>query len=298
MNKNRREFLRLSALLAAGAALPIYACGPTARQTQEGENTTTTDRAPLPAFGIQLYTLKEQMAQNPKVVLNELSTYGYKELESFEGPSGMFWGMSNTDFKKYVEDLGMTLVASHCKMGEGFEEKAEQAAAIGMKYLISPWIGPQDTLEAYKRYADEFNRHGEICRKHGIRFAYHNHEYSFKEHDSQIPHDLLLSNTNPELVDFEMDIYWVVTAGADPERYLREHPGRFRLCHIKDRLKNSSERDASTLLGTGSIDYTSILNTARANGMEHFIVEQERFDNTTPLESAKTGADYLKQLAV
>ena len=126
-----------------------------------------------------------------------------------------------------------------------------------MKYLITPWVGPQKTLDDYKKRSDEFNKAGEICKKAGIRFAYHNHWYSFTQQDGQFPQDIFMANTDPSLVDFEMDIYWVVTAGQDPEAWLKKYPNRFRLCHVKDRKKDApaKEQDASCDLGAGSIDF-------------------------------------------
>jgi sugar phosphate isomerase/epimerase len=137
---------------------------------------------------------------------------------------------------------------------------------------------------------------GEICRKNGIRFAYHNHDYSFKDLSGQFPQDVMMQNTDPALVDFEMDIYWVVTAGQDPEAWLKKYPNRFRACHVKDRIKNSTEHDASCVLGEGSIDYPAILKTAKAEGMQYYIVEHERYDNTTPLKAVEADAAYMKKL--
>jgi sugar phosphate isomerase/epimerase len=108
----------------------------------------------------------------------------------------------------------------------------------------------------------------------------------------------MMDNTDPATVDYEMDIYWVVTGGADPLAYLQKYPNRFRLCHIKDRQKDAAadERDASCDLGTGSLDYAKILKVAQDNGMEYYIVEQEKYDNSTPLKSAQADAEYLKKL--
>jgi sugar phosphate isomerase/epimerase len=107
-----------------------------------------------------------------------------------------------------------------------------------------------------------------------------------------------MENTDPELVDHQMDIYWVVTGGADPIDFLTRYPNRFRLCHVKDRIKDApaDEMDASCDLGTGSIDYPHILKVAEERGMQYYILEQERYDNSTPLKSAQAGAEYLKQL--
>lgn len=307
MSKDRREFLRLSALLASGLMLPFYSCNSGAeRQEQAADttataaNSTTTAGEVIDRFGIQLWTVKEQMLQDPKETLRQLASYGYTQIEGFEGEKGLFWGMSNREFNSFIEELGMRLVASHAGVKENFEAKAAQAGEIGMQYLIDPYEGPQESLDDYKRMAERFNQLGQICKNNGLRFAYHNHDYTFQEVEGVIPQTILVEQTDPELVDFEMDIYWVVAAGADPQRFLREYPNRYRLGHVKDRMKDvpATETNASTVLGTGMIDYASILKTARQNGMEYFIVEQERFDNTTPLESSKRNAAYMRTLTI
>jgi sugar phosphate isomerase/epimerase len=299
MASSRREFLRLSALVSTSLVLPFVACGPSAskekKQTvKQNENTAASGIA---SFGIQLWTVKEAMHENPQETLRQLASFGYKQIESFEGEKGMFWGMKPAEFKTFVEDLGMTLLASHCNVKENFEAKVEQAAEIGMEYLIDPYEGPQESLDDYRRMAERFNSLGELCKQHNLRFAYHNHDYTFKEVAGEMPQDILLKQTNPELVDFELDIYWVVTAGADPEKYFREYPNRFRLCHVKDRLTEvaAAETNASTVLGKGTIDYPRILATARENGMQHYLVEQERFEGMTPLESSKLNAAYMQE---
>jgi sugar phosphate isomerase/epimerase len=199
-----------------------------------------------------------------------------------------------------MDDLGMRFVSSHCNINEDFEKKAAEAAEIGMKYLISPYLGPQKTADAFKKFAETFNQRGEVCRKNGLRFAYHNHDYGFVPVDGQMPQDILMQNTDKSLVDFEMDIYWVVAAAQDPIAWIDKYPGRFKLCHIKDRKKEAplSNRDASVDLGTGSIDFKSILKEAGKKGMEHYIVEQEAYENTTPLAAAKADAEYLKNFRI
>jgi sugar phosphate isomerase/epimerase len=253
----------------------------------------------LKEFGLQLYTLRDDMPKDPKGVLKQVASMGYKQIESFEHDTlGMFWGMTNVEFKKYCDDLGLILISSHCDIDKDFESKAGEAAAIGMKYLLSAWVGPQKTLDDYKKIADKFNDRGNICKKAGLKFAYHNHDYSFTQQEGQFPQDIFIQNTNKDLVDFEMDVYWVVTAGQDPIEWLKKYPNRFRLAHIKDRKKNVplSNKDASCIVGQGEIDFAKILNVGRQNGFEYYIVEQELYENTTPLLAAKADADYLKQL--
>jgi sugar phosphate isomerase/epimerase len=249
-------------------------------------------------FGIQLYSLRNDLPKDPKGVLKQLASYGYKQIEGFEGGTGMFWGMSNLEFKKYMDDLGMNFIASHCNIDQEFERKAAAAAAIGMKYLICPNRGPQKSIDAFKKIADDFNTKGEICRKNGLRFAYHNHEYPFNEIEGQFPQDIMMQNTDPSLVDFEMDIYWVVTGGQDPLMWFKKYPERFKLGHLKDRIKGATERNASCTLGEGSIDYPKIIEGAKTAGMKYFIVEQERYDGTTPMKSAEDDATYMNKLAI
>jgi sugar phosphate isomerase/epimerase len=307
MSHNRRSFIRNTGLIATGVAMGALSCkssGSKTSGTSNTDSTATTGTAgtaqPLAAFGIQLYTLRDDLPKDPKGIIKQLAGFGYKQIESFEGSQGMFWGMSNTDFKKYLDDLGMTIVSSHCNVTQDLERKAAEAAAIGMKYLIAPYIGAQKSLDEYKAYAERFNGYGEVCRKNGIRFAYHNHGYTFEPLEGQMPQDVLMQNTNPDTVDYQMDIYWVVTPGADPIQWVKKYPNRFRLCHVKDRLKTAApkEENASSDLGAGTINFPEILKVARENGMEYFIVEQERYDNSTPIKSAQVDAEYMRTLRV
>ena len=299
MNKNRRKFIKATGALATGAILfPQLACTP--KKEMVNQASLTMDPNKIGKFGIQLWTLREDFPKDPKGVLSKVASYGFKQVEGFEGPDGMFWGMTGKDYQNYLGDLGMKMVASHCNISENFEQKAEEASLIGMDYLICPWIGPQKSMDDWKKVTDRFNECGEICRKAGIKFGYHNHAYSFRAFTGMIPHDFIMDNTDPALVYHEMDIYWVVTGGADPIEYLKKYSGRFRLCHVKDRLKDAAPdvREASCNLGTGKIDFAKILKVARDNGMEYFIMEQERYDVDTPLESARIGAEYLKNLVL
>ena len=282
---SRRDFLRNGSFAALGLSIPFA-----------GKSSFFTEAMSLkrlPAFGLQLWTVKEDMAKDAKATLKAIAKDGYRQIESFEGQQGMFWGMGHTAFKKYMDDLNMRIVSSHCDISKDFEKKAGQAAEIGMKYLICPYRGPQKSIDDFKKIADEFNRAGEICKKNGIRFAYHNHDYSFKPVNGKMPQDVMMANTNKDLVDFEMDIYWVVAAGADPEAYFKKYPGRFRLCHVKDLAKTAGGHE-SVQIGKGTIDFHSILKTGTAHGLKYYIVEQESFTGSNPMESAEADAKYMK----
>jgi len=301
----RREFLKTA---AAGIALTAITGNLAGCKTSSSFSSGN-----IKDFGLQLYTLRDILPKDPKGILKQVSEMGYKQVESYNHKDlGIFWGMTNIEFKKYLDDIGLTIVSTHYKPDNNFERIAAEAAAIGIKFLIYPYEGSplkkQDpeyatlpkTINEFKKMADEFNRYGEVCRKHGIRFGYHNHDYTFSSVENEIPESTLLDNTDKDLVDFEMDIYWVVTAGQDPIKWFKQYPDRFRLCHIKDRKKGVplSEREVSVTLGTGSIDFENILKTARKNGLQYYIVEQERYDNTTPIQASKEDAEYLKKLKI
>jgi len=290
MDHNRRKFLRQTAGLTSGIALASISGNLFEDMLEQKKK--------IKNFGLQLWSVRDDMGKDPRGTLKQIASFGYKQIESFEGAKGMFWGMTNKEFKNYMDELGMTIVSSHCDMRKDFEKKAADASAIGMKYLMCPYVGPQKSIDEFKKYADEFNTKGEVCRKNGIRFGYHNHDYSFKEVDGQLPQDVMMKNTDPSLVDFEMDIYWVVTGGQDPQEWLKKYPSRFRACHVKDRIKNATEHDASCVLGEGSINFPKILKTAKSLGMEYYIVEHERWDNTTPVKAAEADAAYMKKIKI
>ena len=293
MTYNRRKFIQQTAGLTSGLAFASLA-----GNTLFGDLFEESKK--LKTFGLQLYSLRNDIPANPKGVLKQVASFGYKQIESYEGKDGMFWGMGNTGFKKYMDELGMTIISSHCDITKDFEKKASEAAAIGMKYLFCPYKGPQKSLDDFKKFADQFNTCGDICKKAGIRFGYHNHDYSFKELEGQLPQDVMMKNTNPDTVDFEMDIYWVVAAGQDPIEWFNKYPNRFRACHVKDRSKTPGTDNGknSTDLGKGSINFSSILKAGMKQGLEYAIVEQEFYPFGTPLQAVKVDAAYMKKLKI
>ncbi len=304
MNYNRRDFVRTAGAVSAGALiLPQIGCGGSKSGSEAATEAAATPTEAMGAptldkFGIQLYSVRDVIGDDPKGIMKQLASYGYNQFEGYEGDQGMFWGMSHTEFKTYMNEIGVDFISSHCNMDENYEQKCAQAAEIGMKYLIAPWIGPQKTMDDWKKVADKFNAWGQTAKDAGIRFAYHNHGYTFEELEGQIPQDYLMDNTDPALVDFQMDIFWVVTPGADPIAYFEKYPGRWTLCHVKDREKDApaGEGDASCIVGQGSIDYAKILAAAKASGMKYYIVEQEKYANSTPMDSAKADAEYVSKL--
>lgn len=292
MSSSRRSFLKASGFLAAGAALAstpfLSFCNAANRRQMK--------------FGLQLYTLRDVIVDNPEEVIRQVAGFGYKQIESYEGPLGMYWGMGNTGFKKLMDDLDLTLISSHADVFNDFERKAAEAAEIGVSYLVCPWIGSLGNLDAYREMADTFNEIGRVAKNAGIKFAYHNHDYSFHEMDGEVPQKILMDNTDPELVEYQMDIYWVVAAGHDPEEWIRAYPNRFTSSHVKDGIFGNDGDEGgdmeSTILGTGTIDFPRILKLAKEKGMKYFIVEQEAYTGTTPLDAVRENAVYMKNLRI
>ena len=289
----RRNFLIKSSLLSATAVAPL---------SMGANEFFSSTNVPSRKFGLQLYSVRNDMVKNTKLTLKNLASYGYKQLEGYEGSKGLFWGMSNIDFKNYLSDLGMKMIASHCDQTgdlEGFRKKCDQAAEIGVEYLICPSLSPRKELDTFKRHAERFNKNGEIAKRSGIKFAYHNHGYTFEKIEGVYPHDILMNNTDSDLVDFELDIYWIIVAGEDPIEWFNKYPNRFTHCHVKDAMKtNKRSGFESCTLGKGMIDFKTILSHGKKRGLKHYIVEQEAYQDSTPMEAARDNVTYMRNLKV
>jgi sugar phosphate isomerase/epimerase len=220
--------------------------------------------------------------------------------------------MEPKEFAKMARDLGLNLVSSHFGSGtrdakvsdwrqatmlHHFEELCGKAAEAGQQYITCSWMDEslRKTKDDLKRTAELFNQTGETAKKAGLQFAYHNHDFEFKQVGDVVLYDFMLANTNPELVKYEIDLYWVVAAGKDPVAYLEKYPNRFPLCHVKDMDKQDKTKNAE--VGSGTIDYPGILKAAKANGMKHYLVEQETFTRPA-IESMRISYNYLAKLTV
>ena len=289
MDLSRRSFLKKSGLLAGGAALTSLSFLQSCASSEEMEEATKN-------FGIQLYTLRDIIGDDPRGVISSLAEFGYKQIESYEGSMGIFWGMSHTEFKQFMDEQGLTLVSTHANVFENYQQKVDQLAEIGATYITCPYIGPQETINDFYQLAEQFNELGQIANDAGLKFAYHNHAYSFEEVDGEIPQVVMMENTDPNLVDYQLDMYWVRAAGEDITEWLERYPNRFTSGHVKD--FSGGENPESVVIGTGTIDYPSILQVAQENGMEYFIVEQEAYTGTTPLDAARSNAENMQTLEI
>ena len=295
VNNKRRDILKLSALAAAGFLLPSATT-----KAASWLNGFDESAAKRKKFGLQLYGIRNILGKDPKNVLKQVAALGYTQIESFEHQQlGVYMGLGNKGFKSYAKSLGMSIPSVHVNIYKDFEKKVAEAAEINVKYLIYNWEGPGKTMDDYKRMADDFNKKGEYCKQHGINFAFHNHDFTFKKIGNDIPQEWLMEHTDPNLVDFQIDFYWVEYAGQNSIEWVKKYPSRFKLCHFKDRSKTSNEREKSGIveLGTGTINFQNILDQIKQSSIKYYIVDQDTCnDREDPLECLKIDAAYMQQL--
>ena len=271
----RRGFL--ATLPAAGAAWRHWATRGPAR----------TRRA-LEGFGIQLYTLRDAMEDDVDRTLAAVAEMGYAEVEL----AGLH-GRTPGEMRRALDAVGLTAASSHQSIEEvrgDWARVLDGARTLGQSLVVVPGLpGEERTAEGLRRVADDFDRAGEAAERAGLRFGYHNHDWEMRPlADGTVPIDLLMERTDPSVVDWQMDIFWTVHGGAEPERRLRS--GRVTSVHVKDRTADGEMVD----VGQGEIDFASILNLAEANGLRHAFVEHDRPDD--PLESARRSLAHLRVL--
>lgn len=247
-------------------------------------------------IGLQLYTLRDSISRDLPGTLANISAIGYTWLEAAGYSEGKFYGLQPREFKKMVDDLGMQMISSHATFEPEQQQQAIDAhARLGVKYLVYPMlpVTKKVTKDHFSRAASRLNEIGEACRLSGLKFGYHNHDFEFVKIEETTGFDLLLTLTDPKLVCFEADLYWMVYAGADPVNYFQKYPGRFELWHVKD-MEDNPEKDFAPV-GTGTIDYKRIFGQKQQAGMAYFFVEQDDC-KIDPLESVKISYKNLKKI--
>jgi sugar phosphate isomerase/epimerase len=244
-------------------------------------------------IGLQLWTIRDVINSDITGTLTALSKFGYNSLEPY-GFDGNFYKYSAKDFRKICNDLGMDITSTHTGISAAnAAEYAGKGAEAGLEYLILPSFSgrPDKTLDDYKKVAQEMNQIGEITKKAGINFGYHNHNHEFRTIEGKLPYDILLAETDPKLVSFEMDIFWVVKGGQDPVQYFKNHPGRFQTWHIKD-MGNDGD---SCIVGNGKINFKDLLKHSKKAGLKRFFVEQEQYAEGTPIYCAEQSCKYIQK---
>ena len=280
--KSRREFLKFSGSLAIGSLLlPQFS-----KAARSGK---------VKNVGIQLYAVRKEMMADAVDTLKQLAKIGYKELESARSEKGNYYGLSPKEIKKITKDLGMILRSGHVHQDEKWQQSIDEAVEAGQEYLIISTMPTRgQTVENYQRVADAFSKAGEDCKKANLKFGYHNHSYEFEMENGQVLYDVLLDRTEPDLVNMELDLGWVVAGGKDPLMYFDKYPGRFPLWHLKDVDLAKKE---STEFGKGQVNILGLLQNAKKSGMKHFFIEQEEY-SVNAMESMKYDFDFLTKLNV
>ncbi len=243
--------------------------------------------------GIQLYTVRKEMLEDAAGTLKKLAAMGIKQIESAGSEKGYYYGLEAAEMKKICADLGMTLRSGHIHLDDKWQQTLDDAAASGQEYIIcSSMPSNGQTVDNYKRVADQFNKAGDDSKKLSMKFGYHNHDYEFEKEHGKVLYEVLVENTDPKLVCMELDLGWVVATGSNPLDYFAKYPGRFPLWHLKDMDLAKKE---STEFGKGGLDIKKILENGSLSGMKYFFIEQEEY-TSTPMESMMHNMNYLKKL--
>ena len=251
---------------------------------------------------VQMYSARSILNHdNYADILKEIAAMGYTAVEaaSYDGDNGLIYGDTPEVFKQKVEAAGMKVLSAHVSRGLSREEldSGDLTAALawwdkcievhkkaGMEYIVTPWIGLQETLKDLQVYCDYLNEVGRRCKAAGIKYGYHNHAYEFEKVEDQVMYDYMLQHTDPELVFFQMDVYWAVIGKASPVDYFKRYPGRFKMLHIKDEWEVGQ---------SGMVGFDAIFKNAGLAGLENFVVEIERYSYEDIRKSFVESADYL-----
>ena len=257
-------------------------------------------------MGYQLYSIRDEMAKDPIATLKALKAMGYQDFElyGYEDLEDNFYGFKSKEFKSILDDLNLTITSGHYGFSPYLDKSIDElkayvdrcivgAKALNSDYITWPWIAPkQRTMDYFKLMAQRLNVIGEQVTQAGLSFAYHNHGFEFEDHDGETGFDIILRDTDSDLVKLEMDMYWVMhSANFTPKDIVEDQPGRVTLWHIKDMDKLTRDY---TELGNGSIDYHQELPDPKKSGLQYYYIEQGGNFTINSTESARSSAEYMK----
>jgi sugar phosphate isomerase/epimerase len=269
--------------------------------------TATTGSMAQERFGgATLYTVRDQMSEDPLGTLKAVADAGYKYIEVADYNDGKFYGMTPAELKSALEELGLVPLSAHMSMVtlDNADQLIADVKAAGFKYFVIP-VPPmgyftfnretmlpdmKSDLEGLKTILMTL---AEKCKAGGVEMIYHNHNMEFQKNENGIvPIEFLLENFDPSLMNFEIDLYWAVKAGADPVSYFEKYPGRWIIWHVKD----MDDQGRFAPVGTGTIDFGKILKARKKAGMKYYIVEQDRtYDGMEPVEAVQISHEGLKK---
>lgn len=291
------------------AACTLLACQKP--NTIESSTSATPKAAPknMGYGGIALYSLRDTMGVNPKGTLQAVAKLGYAYVEAAGYDNGKFYGMTPVEFKRTLTELGLQPMSSHMGMVtvDNADRLIADVKAAGFKYFVIP-VPPMGafgfdsktmTMNMSQDAATvmaNLNAIADKCAAAGLKCLYHNHDFEFKAGaDGIVPIDYFLENSDPDKLNFQMDLYWVTKAGADPVAYFERYPGRWKSWHVKD--MDAQGRFAP--VGEGSIDFNRVVAKKELAGMEFYCVEQDMtFDGQRPLQAIGISHAALKEIGL
>lgn len=300
--------LILRTVVVLSISVSIVSCKEAADKTKEAGVSAKPEVVAVEKFGgLALYTVRDAMGEDPKETLKAVADAGYKNIEAASYADGKFYNMSPADFKAFLDEVGLTPVSTH--QGSVTLDNADQmmadVKAAGFEYFVIP-VPPMGLFKfdqatrtmnmtgGAANLAEIVNTLGKKADVVGLKLLYHNHDFEFKKNEKGIvPIDYLLENSDPKYVNFQMDLYWVTKAGADPVAYFEKYPGRFKIWHVKD----MDDQGRFAPVGKGKIDFKRILEQKELSGMQYYMVEQDMtFDGLQPLEAIKISHEGLKEI--
>lgn len=286
---SRRKFIKKSALMAAGTMLsPIVVNSASPFLTDASSLVMKKSKK----IGVQAYSVRQALAKDFSGSMKRIADMGYSYIEAYGlTPDGKMAGASPMESKKIIDDLGMELVSSHSSLfhHDQAEKVIDIAHKIGLKYLVVSGV-PGKLRNDYYKVADILNKTGEKFKGSGVTMCYHNHAFEFDKINGEIPYEIMLKETETDLVSFEADLYWIVKGKADPMDLIKRYPGRFSLFHIKD---SNSNLDQVTV-GEGIIDFQSIMKSRKKAGLDYYFVEDEQVND--PFGNLEKAFNYMNNL--
>lgn len=297
MKTTRRSFIRNSAVLLAGTAIL--------------SKTAFASGKPSEIVGLQLYSVRDDMKKDPIGTLTQVAKFGYKHVEHANYIDRKFYGYTAKEFKKVLDDLGLKMPSGHTVMGKNHWDAAkkdftdawkytvEDAAYMGQKYVISPWMDEsmRKTYDDMARYLDVFNLSGDLCQKSGMKFGYHNHWAEFTEQLNGMKlFDIMMQKLDVNKVIMQLDIGNMYIGGAKALDVISQYPGKFELIHVKDEIGNTTpEKYESAILGKGIIPVKEVIDLCRkTGGTKVYIIEQEAYQGKAPLDCVKEDLEIMK----
>lgn len=299
MKTSRRTFIKSGAMaLTAAVILP---------------DSALAAKKPKGIVGVQLYSVRSDMSKDPLDSLKKVAGMGYKYVEHADYRNRKFYGYSAPEFRKILDGLGLNMISGHTVMGRQHWDEAkndfsdswkmtvEDAAVLGQKYVISPSMdnSMRKTYDDFKHYMDIFNKCGELCKKQGMKFGYHNHDFEFSEKlNNERLFDIIMKSIDPDLVVLQLDMGNLYNGGAIAKDVVNQYPGRFEIIHAKDEIPAGSgnEKYESTIIGQGIVNAKQVLKLAASKGgTEVYIIEQESYQGKTPMDCIAEDLAVMKK---